>query len=113
MSPRRNESDATPWEGLKGLDKLLEHRTRLGICVLLSRGHSLSFSRLKSLLEETDGSLGAHLRKLEDDGYLTVRREFQDRKPVSWYALTPAGRRALKTHVGVLAGVVKGSASAR
>ncbi len=106
MSRQQNEPDASPWDELKGLDKLLEHRTRLGISVLLSRSDSLSFSRLKSLLEETDGSLGAHLRKLEDEGYITVRREFQDRKPVSWYALTQKGRKALREHLQVLARVV-------
>ena len=30
----------------------------------------LPFSRLKQVLEETDGSLGTHLRQLEDVGYL-------------------------------------------
>ena len=113
MSPQRSDPGGPTWEGLNGLDKLLEHRTRLGICVLLSRNDTLSFSRLKVLLEETDGSLGAHLRKLEDDGYLAVEREFRDRKPVSWYALTRIGREALKAHLGVLARVIKGGAARR
>ncbi len=51
---------------LAALDTLLDHRVRLAICVLLSRYDRLSFSRLKELTGETDGSLGAHLRKLED-----------------------------------------------
>ena len=94
------------------MDAVLQHRSRLGACVLLSTVEALSFSRLKALLGETDGNLGAHLRKLEDAGYLAVRREFLDRKPVTWYALTQTGRRALKRHLGALARVVKGSASA-
>jgi DNA-binding MarR family transcriptional regulator len=89
-------------EGLGRLDKLLEHRVRLGICVLLARNDSLSFSRLKDLLQETDGSLGAHLRKLEDSGYLNVNKQFQDRKPVSWYSLTTPGREALTSHLAAL-----------
>ena len=32
----------------------------------------MSFSRLKRVLKEKDGSLGAHLRKLEDAGYLAI-----------------------------------------
>ena len=38
----------------------------------------MSFSRLKEVLEEKDGSLGTHLRKLEDAGaagYLAVRQD--------------------------------------
>lgn len=87
---------------LKRLDKLLEHRVRLAICVLLARRDALSFSRLKALTEETDGSLGAHLRRLEDANYLRVEKEFRERKPVSWYTLTEAGRRALDRHLGAL-----------
>lgn len=99
MSEKPNEGVR---EGLGRLDKLLEHRARLGICVLLARNDSLTFSRLKELLKETDGSLGAHLRKLEDTGYLSVDKQFQDRKPVSWYTLTPPGRDALASHLAAL-----------
>jgi DNA-binding MarR family transcriptional regulator len=87
---------------LESLERLLEHRIRLAICVLLSRNDALSFARLKDLLDETDGSLGAHLQKLEEGGYIHVRKEFQDRKPVSWYMLRPSGRKALLTHLATL-----------
>lgn len=83
---------------LDGISSLLSHRVRLGICVLLSRHTALSFSRLKDLLEETDGSLGAQLRKLEDQGFISVRKEFLGRKPVSWYSLTESGREGMKRH---------------
>lgn len=75
---------------------------RLAIAVLLTRHERLSFPRLRELTGETDGSLGAHLRRLEDEGYLSVRKEFVERKPVTWYSLTTAGRRALDTHLQAL-----------
>ena len=87
---------------IERLDRLLEHRVRLAIAVLLSRYEKLSFSRLKELTDETDGNLGANLRKLEDAGYVLVAKEFVDRRPVSWYSTTRAGRRALKTQLDVL-----------
>lgn len=93
--------------GLAELDDLLQHRARITVAVLLSRHDRLSFSRLKELLDETDGSLGAHLRRLEDAGYLAVRKEFQDRRPVSWYRLTPKGRRALRSHLEGLGQLIK------
>src|SRR5258707_703283 len=83
-----------PAQGAPGLDRrdpVLQHRSRLGACVPLSTIDVLSFSRLKTLLGETDGNLGAQLRKLEEAQYIAVKKEFADRKPVSWYALTPAG----------------------
>lgn len=89
-------------DALNNLNRLLGHRTRLGICVLLARHTALSFSRLKELLEETDGSLGAQLRKLEDEGFLSVKKEFRNRKPVSWYGLTNKGRSGLEKHLDAL-----------
>ena len=50
----------------------------------------------------TDGNLGAQLRKLEDAGYLELKRDFVDRKPVTWYSLTGVGKKAVKAHVKAL-----------
>ena len=102
MPHRPPDGDAQIREGLKNLSKILGHRTRLGICALLARNDALSFSRLKELVEETDGNLGAQLRKLEEEGFLSVRKEFRDRKPVTWYSLTEYGRRGLAEHVHAL-----------
>jgi len=98
--------DKGAWAGLDGFQKILGHRSRLGICALLARNDELSFSRLKELLDENDGSLGAQLRKLEDEGYITVRKEFRDRKPVSWYQLTTDGRKRLEAHLVALSGLL-------
>jgi DNA-binding MarR family transcriptional regulator len=89
------------------LDDLLQHRARLGAAVLLARHERLSFSRLKELLKETDGNLGAQLRKLEDAGYVNALKEFQDRRPVTWYALTPRGKRALSQHLASLERLIR------
>ena len=107
VSKNPPETERPLWDGLDGLDKLLEHRARLGICVLLSRNDTLSFQRLKALLQETDGSLGAHLKKLEDAGYTSVNKEFRDRKPVTWYALTERGAAILKNHLAALQDLIQ------
>src|SRR5512137_2416949 len=108
MPKKASEEPAVARSVLPDLDPLLESRSRLGICVLLCRYQALSFSRLKAVLRETDGNLGAHLRKLEDHGYLTVRKEFVERRPVSWYGLSKTGRAALKSHVGSLGELIRG-----
>ena len=102
MSSKPVDSEATLSARLGQLDDLLAHRSRLATCVLLSRADQLSFSRLKALLSETDGNLGAQLRRLEEAGYLSARKEFLDRRPVSWYALTAKGRKALLAHLDAL-----------
>lgn len=84
---------------LDAADPVLEHRVRLAVCVLLSAAAEISFSAFKEQLEQTDGNLGAQLRKLEDEGYVSLRKTFQARRPVTWYRLTAAGREALGRHV--------------
>ena len=93
-------------KALEGLDPALEHRTRLAIAVLLARHGEISFSRFKEQLDLTDGNLGAQLRKLEDAEYLKLRRDFVERRPVTWYSLTPAGRKALDRHMRALQAVI-------
>jgi DNA-binding MarR family transcriptional regulator len=109
VAPRRGPEDPGPdqvLERLDAIDRLLEHRVRLAITVLLARYDRLSFSRLKELTGESDGSLGAHLRRLEEKGYVAVKKEFVDRKPVSWYRLTTTGRKALAAHLDALGGLI-------
>ena len=67
----------------------------------------MSFSRLKQVLSETDGSLGTNLRKLEDAGYLSIQKTYRDRRPVTWYYLKADGRIWLKQHIGNLMQLTK------
>ncbi len=94
-------------DSLAQLDKLLEHRSRLGACVLLADTDAMTFTSLKQLLKETDGNMGAHLRKLEDMGYVDVDKRFENRKPVTWYSLAKKGRRSLTTHLKALQTVIQ------
>lgn len=107
MTLKRTDRNDQIQTGLRGLNKLLGHRTRLGICVLLARNDQLSFRRLKELLEETDGNLGAQLRKLEDERLISVQKEFRDRRPVSWYALTEHGLATLEVHLEAMQQLMK------
>lgn len=98
----KTDPDISTLDELGSLKGLFEHRVRLAICVLLSRHDAMSFSRLKQVLEENDGSLGTHLRKLEDAGYLAIEKSYRGRRPVTWYQLTDAGRTHLKRHIANL-----------
>ena len=108
MKSPRNQFDRSR-QALAGLDALLQHRLRLGICVLLAEADHVSFSRLKELLGSTDGNLGAQLRKLEDTGYVAVDKQFVRRRPVSRYSLLGPGRKALDAHLAAMEAIVEGS----
>ena len=79
--------------------------------MLLSTTDALTFSRLRELLAETDGNLGAQLRKLEESAYVEVRKEFLQRKPVTWYAISAKGRAALKKHLAAIESLIAATKS--
>lgn len=101
------DPDVPNLDELAALNGLLQHRVRLAICVLLSRYDAMSFRRLKEVLEERDGSLGTHLRKLEDAGYLAVDKRYRERRPVTWYQLTSAGQQHLAQHIDNLTRLIE------
>jgi DNA-binding PadR family transcriptional regulator len=78
-----------------GLDTAVHGPVRLGVLTALRIEGPLDFTTLKKRLKTTDGALGTHLQKLEDAGYLTVKRAFVGRRPKSTYRITPAGRKSL------------------
>ena len=83
-------------------DGLLLSQARLGIVSVLMTRPSATFSDLKNLLGLTQGNLGVHLRKLEDGGYVAVKKAFVDRKPKSTCKLTARGRKAFLAHLAEL-----------
>lgn len=93
-------------KSLDSLDPLFEHRARLAAAVLLARHGEISFAAFKQQLDMTDGNLGAQLRKLEDAEYIKLRRDFVDRKPVTWYSLTRKGKTALDKHIKALQAMI-------
>ena len=95
----RTDPDIPVLSELHSLNGLLDHRVRLAICVLLSKHDAMSFSRLKQVLEQRDGSLGTHLHKLEDAGYVAIEKSYRGRRPVTWYELTATGQTRLKNHI--------------
>jgi DNA-binding PadR family transcriptional regulator len=56
---------------------------------------------------ETDGNLGAQLRKLEKADYLAATKAFVERKRATHYAITKAGHTRLKAHLDALSGLIK------
>ena len=75
--------------------------------VTLGKDEEVDFTYLRDMLEVTDGNLGAHLRKLEESGYITIKKEFVDRKPRSFISATQKGRKVFQDHVEALESIIK------
>jgi len=74
----------------------------------LRETEAAEFTFLRELLGLTDGNLGAHVRKLEEEGYLRVEKTFVQRKPRTFIALSDKGRKAFKGHVTALESILGG-----
>lgn len=89
------------------LDGLIHERVRLGIVSALSVNESLAFTELRQVLETTDGNLSAHARKLEDAGYIEVRKSFAGRVPHTDYSLTALGRSRLTEYLAHMEALIQ------
>jgi predicted ArsR family transcriptional regulator len=90
-----------------GLDSVVHGPVRLGILTLLHTDGTLDFTAFKRRLGVPDGALGAHLQKLQEEGYIAVKREFVGKRPRSSYRLLPAGRAAFARHLAKLQSIIE------
>jgi DNA-binding HxlR family transcriptional regulator len=84
---------------LPELNPVIHGKLRLGLLSLLSSVEEAEFTWLRLKTGATDGNLGAQLLKLEDAGYIAVKKKFVQRKPQTLYRMTESGRAALSEYV--------------
>lgn len=87
---------------LPELDPVVHGRLRLALLALLSGVEQAEFIWLRAKTQASDGNLGAQLLKLEEAGYVTIKKKFVLRKPQTVYRITETGRQALAAYVQAL-----------
>ena len=95
---------------MANLNETIHQPVRLRIMaalVTLEPTNEVDFTYLRDLLEVTDGNLGAHLRKLEEAGYISINKVFVERKPHTYVSATAAGRKIFQEHVAALESILK------
>ncbi|MBU2610202.1 MAG: transcriptional regulator [Chloroflexi bacterium] len=95
---------------MAGLNETIHQPVRLrvmAVLVTLGPGEEVDFTYLRGLLEVTDGNLGAHLRKLEEAGYISITKIFVERKPRTYVSATADGRKVFSEHVAALESILK------
>jgi DNA-binding MarR family transcriptional regulator len=83
---------------LLDLDRLVHEPARLAILTVLAAAEEVEFRFLEETIGLTRGNLSSHVSKLEEGGYLVVKKAFRGKLPVTSYRITPTGRRALETY---------------
>lgn len=97
---------------IDGLDEVIHGRLRLGVMAWLVGHDHADFNDLKARLKATDGNLSAHLRKLEEAGYVALAKSFVDRKSLTRVRLTEKGRRAFVSYLAAMERLVAEARSA-
>jgi len=80
------------------IDKTVHEPARLLILSMLYVIDSADFVFLHTQSGLTRGNFSTHISKLEDRGFIDVTKEFVDRKPTTFYAITASGREAVETY---------------
>lgn len=68
----------------------------------LAANQWLEFVSLKSIVDTTDGNLGAHLHTLEGAHYVLIKKDFAGKKPRTRVCLSAKGREAFSSYVAAL-----------
>lgn len=92
---------------IEGLNKAFESRIRLGIMAVLAVNDTLDFNSLKEYLDVTDGNLASHLKGLEKENFIRVKKSFVGRKPNTQYSMTREGKKAFEDHLKSLQQLIK------
>jgi DNA-binding MarR family transcriptional regulator len=93
-----NEAGDDGLTSIPKIDRTIHEPARLMIMAYLFVVESADFLFLQRQTQMTPGNLSAHLRKLEDAGYVEITKEFIERKPHTALALTKKGRNAFKQY---------------
>lgn len=90
-----------------GLHKAFDSRVKLGIMSALAVNDMLEFNSLKEFLDVTDGNLASHIKALEKDKFIGVKKSFLGKKPNTKYYMTAAGKKAFNDHLKALEQLIK------
>jgi DNA-binding transcriptional ArsR family regulator len=85
-------------ESLLNLDRLVHEPARLVILTVLAEAEEVEFRFLERVSGLTKGNLSGHTSKLEEAGYVVVKKFFRGKLPATSLKITRAGRSALKTY---------------
>lgn len=94
-------------EKILQLDSIIHAPTRLAILSILINVENANFTFLKESIGTTDGNLSTHLTKLEEAGYIKIKKTFQGKKPQTICAITKKGRSSFETYFGQLEQIVQ------
>jgi DNA-binding MarR family transcriptional regulator len=95
------------------LDRVIHEKGRLAIMSLLAASPQLAFTELRDALSMTDGNITAHIRTLQEAGYVSVTKEFQGGRRLTTFAITSRGRKAFANYINLLEQIIRQTKSGK
>lgn len=83
----------------KSLDPVLHSELRLAIMSLLIGLEQADFTYLKEKTRATGGNLSVQIQKLNEAGYIQVKKTFKDNYPLTTCRITAKGIKAFEEYV--------------
>ncbi len=74
---------------------------------VLAVNDMLDFNSLKEYLNITDGNLASHIKGLEKEKFIGVKKSFVGKKPNTKYFMTKQGKKAFDDHLKALEKLIK------
>ena len=113
MREAKRPSETSARFGYEGLERVMHEKARLGIMTsLVTHPEGLLFTDLKELCGLTDGNLNRHLKVLEDEGLVEIRKGTNRNRPSTLCRVTPGGRERFVEYLTVLEQIIADAAAA-
>jgi DNA-binding transcriptional ArsR family regulator len=85
-------------QDLLTLDRVVHEPARLVILAVLNSAEEVDFAFLQTATGLTKGNLSRHASKLEEAGYIEIRKYFKGKVPATGYRLTADGKAAFAAY---------------
>jgi DNA-binding MarR family transcriptional regulator len=86
----------------KDLDPILHSQLRLSIISTLMTVDEANFNFIKETTNATSGNISIQIKKLQEAGYIQVKKSFKNNYPNTSLSITNKGKEAFETYVNNL-----------
>ncbi len=81
------------------LDPILHSQLRLSIVSILMTVNEANFNFIKETTKATSGNISIQIKKLQEAGYIKVKKSFKNNYPNTTISITDNGREAFENYV--------------
>lgn len=99
-------NDSDNLKGIINIDRLIHEPARLMILTILFALESADFIYLLGETGLGKGNLSSHLSRLDEVGYITIKKSFRGKTPMTVCLITTKGEKAFEVYREQLKGIV-------